>query len=60
MLQLAQPCLDNGVGAILARLRRSRIVCSDGTSVNINGRTHWDWVFQNDQVVIHVIQFHAA
>jgi transposase len=56
MLQRAKPCFDNEVAGILARLRRSRIVCSDETSVRINGRTHWDWVFQNDQVVIHVIR----
>jgi transposase len=33
----------NEVAAILARLRRSRIVCSDETSVRIDGRTHWNW-----------------
>ena len=56
MLQRAQPCFDTEVTAILARLRRSRIVCSDETSVRIDGRTHWNWVFQNDQVVIHVVR----
>jgi transposase len=56
MLQRAKPCFDNEVLAILARLRRSRIVCSDETSVRVDGRTHWNWVFQNDQVVIHVIR----
>jgi transposase len=56
MLQRARPCFDNAVAAILARLRRARIVCSDETSVRIDGRTHWDWVFQNDQVVIHVVR----
>ena len=56
MLQRAKPCFDNEVAAILARLRRSRMVCSDETSVRINGRTHWNWVFQNDQVVIHVMR----
>ncbi len=56
MFQRAKPCCDNEVAAILARLRRSRIVCSDETAVRIAGRTHWDWVFQNDQVVIHVIR----
>ena len=56
MLQRAKPCFDNEVAAILARLRRSRIVCSDETSVRIDGRTHWNWVFQNDHVVIHVIR----
>jgi transposase len=56
LLQRAKPCFDNEVLSILARLRRSRIVCSDETTVRINGRTHWDWVFQNDQVVIHVVR----
>ena len=56
MLQRAKPCFDNEVAAILARLRRSRIVCSDETSVRIDGRTHWNWVFQNDQVVIHIVR----
>ena len=56
MLQRAGPCFDNEVAGILARLRRSRIVCSDETSVRVDGRTHWDWVFQNSQVVIHVIR----
>jgi transposase len=56
MLQRAKPCFDNQVAAILARLRRSRIVGSDETSVRIDGRTHWNWVFQNDQVVIHVVR----
>ena len=31
MFQRAKPCFDNEVAAILARLRRSRIVCSDET-----------------------------
>jgi len=56
MLQRAKPCLDHEVAAILARLRRSRIIGSDETSVRIDGRTHWNWVFQNDQVVIHVMR----
>jgi transposase len=56
MLQRAKPCFDNEVAAILARLRRSRIVCSDETTVRIAGRTYWNWVFQNDQVVIHVVR----
>jgi transposase len=56
MLQRAKPCFDNQVAAILARLRRSRIVCSDETTVRIDGRMHWNWVFQNNQVVIHVVR----
>jgi transposase len=60
MLQRAKPCLDNEVAAILSRLRRSRIICSDETSLRIDGRTHWNWVFQNDQVVIHVVRHSRA
>ena len=52
----AMPCFDAEVGAILARLRRARVVCSDETSVRVAGRTCWNWVFQNDEVVIHVIR----
>jgi transposase len=32
----AMPCLDAEVGAILARLRRARVVCSDETEVVIH------------------------
>jgi len=32
------------------------VVCSDETSVRIDGRTCWNWVFQNSEVVIHVIR----
>jgi len=47
---------DAEVASILARLRRARVVCSDETSVRIDGRTCWNWVFQNSEVVIHVIR----
>ena len=50
------PRLDAEVGAILARLRRARVVCSDETSVRVAGKTCWDWVFQNGEVVVHVIR----
>ena len=56
MFRRAKPQFDGEVGVILARLRRSRVVCSDETSVRIDGRTCWNWVFQNDAVVIHVIR----
>ncbi len=39
----AMPCFDAEVSAILARLRRSRVVCSDETSVRVAGKTCWDW-----------------
>ena len=56
MFRRAKPCFDNEVAAILAQLRRSRIICSDETTVRMDGRTHRNWVFQNRQVVIHVIR----
>ena len=52
----SKPPFDADVAAILARLRRARVVCSDETSVRIAGRTCWNWVFQNSDVVIHVIR----
>jgi len=51
-----KPAFDADVASILARLRRARVVCSDETSVRIDGRTCWNWVFQNSEVVIHVIR----
>ena len=51
-----KPLFDADVAAILARLRRARVICSDETSVRIDGRTCWNWVFQNDEVVIHVVR----
>ncbi len=56
MFRRAKPRFDDATTAILARLRRSRIVCSDETSVRIDGKTCWNWVFQNEQVVIHVVR----
>ena len=47
---------DADVAAILARLRPARVVCSDETGVRVDGRTCWNWVFHNSEVVIHVIR----
>ena len=52
----AKPRMDAEVSAILARLRRARVVCSDETSVRVDGQTRWNWVFQNGEVVIHVVR----
>jgi transposase len=48
--------LDAEVAAILTRLRRARVIGSDETTVRVAGRTCWNWVFQNGEVVIHVIR----
>src|SRR3954451_408670 len=55
-LRRAKPGFDAETAAILARLRRARVVGSDETNVRIDGRTCWNWVFQNTEVVIHVIR----
>jgi transposase len=56
MLRRAKPCFDRDVAAILARLRKSRVIYSDETSIRMNGKNWWDWVFQNDEIVLHVIR----
>jgi transposase len=51
-----KPRFDAGVAAILARLRRARVIYSDETGVRIDGHGCWNWVFQNADVVIHVVR----
>ncbi len=51
-----KPQFDANVAAILARLRRAQVIYSDETGVRIDGRGHWNWVFQNADVVIHVVR----
>ena len=51
-----KPRFDADVEAILTRLRRARVIYSDETGVRIDGRGHWNWVFQNADVVIHVVR----
>jgi transposase len=51
-----KPRVDAEVAAILARLRRARVIYSDETGVRVAGRGQWNWVFQNDDVVIHVVR----
>jgi transposase len=56
LFQRLKPCFDQQVAGILARLRRSRLICSDETSARVRGRNEWEWVFQNDAVAVHVIR----
>ena len=56
LFRRAKPRFDDEAAAILARLRRARVVCSDETTVRVDGRTCWNRVFRNDEVVIHVIR----
>src|SRR3954451_15756918 len=56
LFRRAKPRVDDEAAAILARLRRARVVCSDETTVRVDGRTRWNWVFRNDEVAVHVIR----
>ena len=56
MFRRAKRRFDDEAAAILARLRRARVIGSDETTVRVDGRTCWDWVFRNEQLVIHVIR----
>jgi transposase len=51
-----KPQFDAGIANILARRRRARVICSDETSLRIDGRTCWNRGFQSDGVVIHVVR----
>lgn len=56
MFQKAKPRLDDKVATILARLRKARVICSDETRLRIDGKTGWNRVFQNKDVVIQVVR----
>jgi transposase len=56
LFRSAHDRLDGEVAVILTRLRRARVIGSDETTVRVDGRTCWNWVFQNAEVVIHVIR----
>ena len=51
-----KPRFDDRGAAILERLRCSRLIASDETGARVNGRTEWEWVFQNEAVCLHVIR----
>src|SRR5215210_1761612 len=54
--QRGKPGFGAETAAILARLRRARIVCSDETGVRVDGQSCWNRVFKNAEVVIHVVR----
>jgi transposase len=56
LLQRVKLRLDDRVAEILERLRRSRLICSDETGARVKGQNQWEWVFQNEQVCLHVIR----
>lgn len=56
LLQRVQGQLETPVTQIVERLRSARLVGSDETGARVNGKNQWEWVFQNDQVCLHVIR----
>ncbi len=56
LLARAKPLFDGAAKRIRTRLRRARLVCSDETSARVAGRNHWEWVFQNEALSLHVIR----
>jgi transposase len=56
LFQSVKTRLEPSIASIVQRLRRSRWVGSDETGARVNGKTQWEWVFQNDEVCLHVIR----
>ena len=56
LLEKVKTSLDDQVTQILHRLRRAKLICSDQTSARVNGQNQWEWVFQNQDVCLHVIR----
>jgi transposase len=56
LLEKVKTSLDDKVTQILHRLRRAKLICSDETSARVNGQNQWEWVFQNQDVCLHVIR----
>ncbi|MEG5139903.1 transposase, partial [Microcoleus sp. A6-C6] len=56
LLVKVKTSLDDEVTQILQRLRRAKLICSDETSARVNGQWEWEWVFQNQDVCLHVIR----
>jgi transposase len=65
-LGISQGALANALARVAARLqpraetireqvRASPVLGSDETSARVNGRTHWQWVFQTPTASYHVI-----
>jgi transposase len=56
VLRRVQGHLSVPVAQIVERLQLSRLVCSDETGARVQGQNQWKWVFQNQQVCLHVIR----
>jgi transposase len=56
LLEKVKTSFDDQVTQILHRLRRAKLICSDETSARVKGQNQWEWVFQNQDVCLHVIR----
>ena len=56
ILARAKPKLEACGEAIANQVRAAAVVCSDETSVRVNGRTWWEWVFVTSVAVLHLIR----
>ena len=56
LLSTVKTSLDDQVNQILQRLRQAKLICSDETSARVNGHNQWEWVFQNQDICLHVIR----
>jgi transposase len=56
LLSTVKTSLDDQVNQILQRLRQAKLICSDETSARVNGQNQWEWLFQNQDICLHVIR----
>ena len=56
VLEIAKNRLNQSVEEITQRLHQSKLVCSDETGARVKGKNQWEWVFQNEDVCLHVIK----
>lgn len=55
LLEKVKTSWDDQVTQILHRLWRAKLICSDESSARVNGQNQWEWVFQNQDVCLHVM-----
>ena len=56
LLKEVKKKLEAPVEKIMEYIRSARLLGSDETSARVEGINHWEWVFQNEQVCLHVIR----
>ena len=55
LLSRVKDRLGNSLAEILTQLRQAKLIGSDETSARVNGKTEWEWVFQNAEGCFHTI-----